>query len=158
MNTLQFYTSFIYNSIHVSHTRDCAKQSLSGFIRVTAHSTIRLCLPVLSLSKSLEVYWGHSSANKLQWGLVLTSYSFHCALCSSNIAKLYSFQVKSWVKEIFYILNISVCQMGKLSVMYIPGKENNKIVYTAAFHSFIYVLIFLFFSVNEDPLLIWSMT
>jgi len=50
MYALQFYNSLIYNSINVSHTRGCTKYSLSGFIRVAAHSTIRLHLPVVILS------------------------------------------------------------------------------------------------------------
>lgn len=34
----------------------CAKHSLSGFITVAAHSTTRLHLPVVILSKSLQAY------------------------------------------------------------------------------------------------------
>lgn len=76
MYALQFYTRLIYNSINVSHTRGCVKHSLSGFIRAAAHSTIRLHLPVVILSKTLQDYWGRSFANKLQWALALTDIAF----------------------------------------------------------------------------------
>lgn len=157
MYALQFYTRLIYNSINVSHTRGCVKHSLSGFIRAAAHSTIRLHLPVVILSKNLQDYWGCSFANKLQWGLALTDIPFivHYPPQTLPSGLFFSEKVSKWH---IFILYVSVYQMGKTSVMYIPGRGNNMIVYTAACRSFISMLIFLFLGVTEEPSLILSIT